>query len=105
VVADRLLGLEPRPTAVFCSNDLIAIGVLDAAGAMGLAVPDDLAVVGFDDIELASLVTPSLTTLANPAFTTGREAGRLLTERMAGGHQGPARTVTLPSPLVIRASS
>jgi LacI family transcriptional regulator, galactose operon repressor len=79
--------------------------VLDAAHGMGLRVPDDVAIAGFDDIELASLVNPALTTVANPAFTTGREAGLLLTERMTGIHQGPPRIVTLPSPLVVRASS
>ena len=104
-VAERLLRLDPAPTAVFCANDLSAIGVLDAARAAELRVPDDLAVVGFDDIELASLVAPALSTVRNPAFTTGREAARLLTERMTGAHQGPARIVTLPSPLVTRASS
>ena len=105
VVAGELLALDPRPTAVFCANDLTAIGVLDAAAAGGLRVPDDVAVVGFDDIELSSLVTPALTTVANPALSAGREAARLLTERMTGVHVGPPRMVTLPSPLVVRSSS
>jgi LacI family transcriptional regulator len=103
--AEKILGLDPPPTAVFCSNDLTAIGVLDAAASARLAVPQDLAVVGFDDIEPASLLTPPLTTVINPAFETGFEAGRLLGERMRGAYAGPARTVTLPSPLVIRATS
>jgi len=68
-------------------------------------VPDDLAVVGFDDIEAAALVTPSLTTVVNPAVDIGGTAARILAERMTGGHDGPARTVTLPSPLVVRGSS
>jgi LacI family transcriptional regulator len=103
--AEELLALDPAPTAVFCSNDLTAIGVLDAAAVGGLVVPDDLAVVGFDDIEPASLLTPPLTTVLNPAFETGFEAGRMLGERMLGAYGGPARTVTLPSPLVIRATA
>jgi LacI family transcriptional regulator, galactose operon repressor len=105
VQAQKLLALDLAPTAVFCSNDLTAIGVLDAAAAVGLVVPDELAVVGFDDIEPASLLTPSLTTVLNPAFETGFEAGRMLGERMTGSYGGPARAVTLPSPLVIRATS
>jgi LacI family transcriptional regulator, galactose operon repressor len=103
--AGRLLGLDPRPDAVFCSNDLTAIGVLDVAREHGFRVPEDLGVVGFDDIEFAALVTPALTSVVNPAFATGREAGRLLTERMTGGYDGPPRAVTMPSPLVVRASS
>ena len=105
VAVTQLLALDPRPTAVFCSNDLTAIGALDVARAASLRVPDDLALVGFDDIEPAALVTPPLTTVVNSAFETGREAGRLLEERMAGTYRGRARSVTIPSPLVVRSSS
>jgi LacI family transcriptional regulator len=97
--------LATRPTAVFCSNDLTALGAIDEIREAGLRVPDDVAVVGYDDIEFASLVEPALTTVENPAAETGRTAGRLLVERMSGAFQGPARSVTLPSPLVVRASS
>jgi LacI family transcriptional regulator len=100
-----LLTLDPRPTAVFCSNDLAAIGALDAAREAGIGVPDDLAVVGFDDIEAATLVTPALTTVVNPALEIGRTAAAMLAERMTDAYTGPARTVTLPSPLVVRGSS
>ena len=102
---DSLLALEPRPTAIFCSNDLSAIGALDAARDAGLTVPDDLAIVGFDDIEAAALVTPALTTVVNPAIDIGRTAAQMLAERMTGAFDGPARTLTLPSPLVVRGSS
>jgi LacI family transcriptional regulator len=97
--------LASPPSAVFCSNDLTAIGAIDAIREAGKQVPDDIAVVGFDDIELASLVSPALTTVENPAAETGRTAGRMLVERMTGAFQGAARSVTLPSPLVVRASS
>jgi LacI family transcriptional regulator len=103
-VAD-LLRLASRPTAIFCSNDLTAIGALDAARDAGLEVPEDLAIVGFDDIEAAALVTPALTTVVNPAVDIGRTAAGILAERMTGRYDGPARTVTLPSPLVVRGSS
>jgi LacI family transcriptional regulator len=99
------LATAPPPTAVFCSNDRSAIGVIDAAHERGLAVPDDLAVVGFDDIEEAAMTTPPLTTVRNPAFETGEAAGRLLGERMSGAYRGPARDVQLPASLVVRASS
>jgi LacI family transcriptional regulator len=101
----EVLALDPRPTAIFCSNDLTAIGALDAARDAGLAVPDDLAIVGFDDIEAAELVTPALTTVVNPAVDIGRTAAGILAERMTGRHDGAARTMTLPSPLVVRGSS
>jgi LacI family transcriptional regulator len=101
----QLLGLSPRPSAVFCSNDRTAIGVLDAAHEIGVRVPDDLAVVGFDDIEEAAMTTPPLTTVGNPALETGQAAARLLGDRMSGAYRGPARAVTLPATLVVRATS
>jgi LacI family transcriptional regulator len=101
----RILSASPRPTAVFCSNDLTAIGVIDAAQELDMRIPDDIAVVGFDDIEEAAMTTPPLTTVRNPAFETGEAAGALLAERMGGSFRGRARAVTLPASLVVRASS
>lgn len=103
--AAALLASESRPTALFCANDLMAIGALDAARELGLDVPGDVSVVGFDDLEAASLVTPKLTTVVNPGHEIGRSAGELLLERIAGGRGAPRREVTLPSPLVIRDST
>ena len=100
-----LLAGSPTPTAVFCSNDRMAMGVIDAAKERGLSIPVDLAVVGFDDIEEAAMTTPPLTTVVNPASEIGRTAGVLLGERVAGTYRGPARAVTLPATLVVRASS
>jgi LacI family transcriptional regulator len=105
VALQQLMESDPRPTAVFCSNDRSAIGVIDAAQERGLAIPNDLAVAGFDDIEEAAMTTPPLTTVRNPAFETGEAAGRLLGERMSGAYRGPARDVELPASLVVRASS
>jgi LacI family transcriptional regulator, galactose operon repressor len=104
-ILPSLLASSSRPTAVFCSNDLSAIGVMDAARERGLDVPADLAVVGFDDIEEAAMTTPPLTTVRNPAFETGEAAGKLLGDRMAGSYRGPAREVKLPASLIVRASS
>jgi LacI family transcriptional regulator len=78
VAAAELLALSAHPTAVFCANDLMAIGALDAAREAGVAVPGQLAVVGVDDIEAAALVNPSLTTVRIPAHEIGRVAGELL---------------------------
>lgn len=102
--AERLLDRPVPPSAVVCGNDLVAVGVLDVARARGLDVPGDLAVTGYDDIDAASLVSPALTTVANPAREIGRVAGRLLLDRLTG-RGGPARRVVLASGLVPRGSS
>ena len=80
----QLVATEDPPTAVFCANDLMAIGAMDAAREHGLSIPGDLALVGYDDIEAATLVSPSLTTVVNPAYEAGQAAGRLLLDRMIG---------------------
>lgn len=100
-----LMKQRQRPDAVFCANDLTAIGAMDATRELGLAIPDDVSLVGFDDIEAASLVSPGLSTVANPAYETGRAAGGLLLDRLLGRHTGGRRTVTLPCRLVVRESS
>lgn len=100
-----LLGLAERPSAVLCANDLIAIGLLDAARAAALRVPEDLAVVGFDDIETADLVTPRLTTVSNPAALTGAACARALLRRMAAGPDAPYEQLRLRTHLVRRASA
>lgn len=103
--ANALLDLPNPPDAIVAANDLIAIGVLDAARARGLRVPDDLAVTGYDDIEAASLVSPSLTTIENPAREIGRTCARLLLERLDGDVTDVTRTVALSHRLVVRESS
>jgi LacI family transcriptional regulator len=100
-----LLALPQPPDAIFCANDMMAIGALDVARELGLRVPEDLAVVGFDDVDAATIVTPALTTVRNPSYDAGLAAGELLLTRMSGDHTGAARTVTLPCPLVVRASA
>ena len=82
-----------RPTAVLAMSDMAAIGIMSAAQAAGFRVPDDLSVVGFDDIPAAAWTNPPLTTVRQPIVEKGRLAARLLIERMKG------RTVESPSPL------
>lgn len=100
-----LMALPDPPDAVFCANDLMAIGVLDVAHELGLEVPADLAVVGFDDVDAATIVTPRLTTVRNPSYETGSAAGDLLLSRTSGRYTGAGRTVVLPCPLVERSSA
>jgi LacI family transcriptional regulator len=94
-----------RPDAVFCANDLMAIGAVDALREAGLAVPDEVAVVGFDDVDAATIVHPSLTTVVNPSYDIGASAGRLLLSRLSGEYDGAGREVGLPCPLVVRESA
>jgi LacI family transcriptional regulator len=101
----RLMGLATPPTAVFCANDLMALGAMDVARDLGLAIPGDVALVGYDDIEAAALVTPALTTVLNPAYEMGRVGGRLLLERAANGYRGKRRRMIVPHRLIRRESA
>ena len=104
--AERLLGRAVRPTAIFCFNDEMAMGVLEVAHRLGVRVPDQLSVVGFDDIRFAQHTAPPLTTIAQPTRQIGEGTVRLLLGILAGG--GDAETpesVTLPHKLVVRAST
>jgi LacI family transcriptional regulator len=100
-----LLELADPPRAVFCANDQIAIGALHVAQARGLRVPDDVAIVGFDDIDAASMVQPPLSTVHNSPDALGSSCGELLLSRMTGEYTGPGRSVVLPAELVIRESA
>ena len=100
-----LLSLDPRPTAVFCVNDVIAIGALKAALAAGLRVPEDISVVGCDDIELCQLVTPELTTVKVPARELGGRAARLLIRTIEGKGSGKRLSRLLPVELVQRGTT
>jgi LacI family transcriptional regulator len=97
-----LLRADPRPTAVFCGNDVIAFGALDAARRAGVAVPDEVSVVGFDDIPMAAWEAFRLTTAGHDLRGLAESAARLLVDRIAGG--GEPRRVVLRPRLVERAT-
>ncbi|MEV6110878.1 LacI family DNA-binding transcriptional regulator [Streptomyces sp. NPDC051940] len=103
----RLLGLTERPTAVFCANDLLALGVLQALYAADVRVPEDVAIVGYDDIEFAAAAAVPLTSVRQPAVTVGELAARLLLEETAEGaaEEHEHRQVVLQPELVVRTSS
>ncbi len=94
----------PRPAAVFAANDVMAIGCLAAAGALGLGVPGDIAVAGFDDIPLAAYVRPTLTTMRVPIVELGRGAVTRLAAAIAEPGTARAVTTTLAPELVVRES-
>jgi LacI family transcriptional regulator len=101
----RLLELEEPPTAVFTVNNLVALGAIEAVRARGLEVPDDVAVVCFDDIEYASRLYPFLTVMAQPAETLGTLGTQLLVERIEDRAPKQRRVVVLPAQFVVRKSS
>ncbi|HHV55754.1 MAG TPA: LacI family transcriptional regulator [Firmicutes bacterium] len=94
-----------RPTAIFAQNDLMAIGVLMALEELGIRVPEEMAVVGFDNTLLAAAVRPGLTSVAQPTYELGRLATELLIERIESGRQLPPRHIVLEPRLVVRAST
>lgn len=99
-----ILRTEEKPSAVFVCNDLMAIGALRAAHESGVRVPDELSIVGFDDIELSAYTSPPLTTVAQPKERIGALAVDMLLERM-GGKRRDARKVVLQPELRVRAST
>ncbi|MCW2872707.1 MAG: LacI family transcription regulator [Streptomyces oryziradicis] len=106
----RLLGMTDRPTAVFCANDLLALGVLQALYAAGVRVPEEVALVGYDDIDFAAAAAVPLTSVRQPAYRIGRTAAELLIEETdAGAGEGAAahvhQKIVFQPELVVRASS
>jgi DNA-binding LacI/PurR family transcriptional regulator len=104
-VMARLLAVDPPPDAVFCFNDLLALGALRTLHERGLRVPQDVAVVGFDDIEDGRFSTPTLTTISPDKEEIARLAVSLLHTRMAGDSSAPPREVRAPFTLVPREST
>jgi LacI family transcriptional regulator len=100
----ELLELPEPPTAVFAAADMMAVGAIRTATNAGLVVPGDLAVVGFDDIELAALLSPPLTTIRQDKLGLGLAAARAIVEQIENPEVTPP-ALTLPVELVVRASS
>ena len=92
------------PEAIFAANDVTAIGVLQVARELGLSIPGDLAVMGYDDFTLASLISPTLTTIHMPAYEIGLKAAELILAYQESGYFS-TQTVFLDTQVVIRESS
>ncbi len=103
-IARQMLLKPNRPTAIFAGNDAIAMTILDAARDLGISVPRDLSVIGFDDIVTASMTNPALTTLRQPLLEIGERAALLLVSRIQSpeAHQD---SIMIPPELVIREST
>jgi LacI family transcriptional regulator len=100
-----LLSRSPRPTAVFAASDLLAMGAMITIRESGLRIPEDIAIVGFDDIFAAELVSPPLTTVAQFQDQLGRRAAQMLFERLLGKYSDHGRHEMMPFELVVRESA
>ncbi|NND21439.1 MAG: LacI family DNA-binding transcriptional regulator [Silicimonas sp.] len=97
---EEIMSSDPSVTAVFCGNDVLAVGALRRARELGIAVPDDVSIIGFDDIELAQVAFPALTTVHVPHREMGRLAGLALAEMVKDGK--PFDTIELSASPVFR---
>jgi LacI family repressor for deo operon, udp, cdd, tsx, nupC, and nupG len=104
VAASRLLTRHEPPTAIFCFNDEMAMGVYQTAARAGVRIPDDLSVVGFDDIRYAAHMLPPLTTIAQPMREIGEGTVRLLLQILQDPSVAP-EPITLPHILTVRSST
>ncbi|HEV8297998.1 MAG TPA: LacI family DNA-binding transcriptional regulator [Acidimicrobiales bacterium] len=102
-LTDEFLSLPSRPTAVFAASDVQALGVIEAARAHGLVVPDDLSVIGFDDVEIAAYA--GLTTVRQPLFASGRRGAELLLDAIRGDDARTGLDIELPLELTVRTTT
>ena len=100
-----LMALKERPTAVFVCNDLMALGCMMVANELRLKIPEDVAIVGFDNIPEAGRVCPTLTTVAQFPKEMGAQMANALFERIEGRVKGPGRSFEIPCKLIVRESA
>jgi LacI family transcriptional regulator len=100
-----VLAMDPRPTAIFGANNFIAIGALKALSDARIKVPDDISVVGFDDLPETLVVSPFLTVASQPSYEMGCQATRLLLERLAKKDEGEKQQIILPTNVIVRGST
>lgn len=101
----ELLQLRQPPSAVFARNDFTAMGAMAAARDRGLAIPRDIAIVGFDNVPISAYTVPPLTTVEQPTAQQGREAAAMLLERISGNSVGKPREAHFACRLIVRAST
>ena len=101
----QVLSTVPRPTALFATNNLIAVGALRALRDAGLRVPEDISVVVFDDLTSELVIEPFFTAVDQPAYEMGRAAAKLLLARLSGSAPGEYQEILLPTKVIVRRSS
>jgi LacI family transcriptional regulator len=103
-LAKDLLSMAKRPTAILCANDLMALGAIEAAAELGIQVPEELSIMGYDDQELARYTHPPLSTLVLPNYQMGRHAAELLIDAFTSGRQMRKGLIKVDGPVVERGS-
>ncbi len=103
--ATKILAMQSRPTAVFCSADMVAFGLISGLQAGGVRVPEDISVVGFDDIEMSEYYVPALTTIRQDRHLLGQRAAKLLLDRLSSGLSTHESEAPIPVELIKRAST
>ena len=105
MAGERLLAMHPRPSAIACANDTMALGVMRYAQGSGVDIPGELSLIGFDDIPAASQVTPALSTVIVPRHALGATAVRIICERIASPSLPVIARTVIPARVVLRAST
>lgn len=103
-LTDELLNLDTPPTAIFATNNLMTLGVLKALSKLNLKIPDDISIIGFDDLPWAEAISPPLTTVRQPAYEMGKKAAELFFKRVEDSSREPEEIVMDPK-LIIRGST
>ncbi len=103
--ARALLSSEEPPTGLITINDMYALGAYAGANDLGFRIPEDVSIVGFDDITMAAMLNPPLTTVKQPISEMMRSAVSTLIERLEGSRSGPAHIVTVPTEIIARKSA
>ncbi|MGE5464545.1 MAG: LacI family DNA-binding transcriptional regulator [Syntrophothermus sp.] len=104
-LAQQAFSMQPRPTAILGGNNFISIGILKALRDVGLRVPEDVSVVGFDDLPESLIIDPFLTVATQPAYEMGRQATDLLLKRISGQMEKTVQEIVLPTEIIVRRSS
>jgi LacI family transcriptional regulator len=99
-----ILTAEKMPTAVFCENDILAIGAMQVIHSAGLSIPEDISIIGMDNIFAASITMPPLTTIAKPKYEIGSQAAKLLLKRINGESLSAPQKIVIPCQLLLRGS-
>ncbi|MDR2504487.1 MAG: LacI family transcriptional regulator [Oscillospiraceae bacterium] len=105
IMGEYFASLPNRPTAICCANDLIALGLLSALHEHKIAVPEEVSVVGMDDIPYACISSPSLSSVTNDGACFAQEGMRMLFERIEGTYEGAPRSVSISHQLIVRGST
>jgi len=102
---ETLLTQTPQASAIFCANDLLALGVMRGLGQRGIKIPDDIALIGYDDVEFASMLSPALTSIRQPKYQLGRAAAELLLHEINETEKHQHTQIMYQPELIVRAST